>query len=190
MYVNEANVSVGLTRFHHKSSVDAVSYPVKTGQLTPDRYEQAWPLIRELASEVSMESWCRFARAMMEPVEVGAISQGILVAERKRTIRGLVSYEAINDLLHGRALLLRNAVVLDLALSEKIAGSLHECSVAMANKSGCRKLFLEVTPQMAWIGDIWQRESNAANSLPVTVIQTASSFLAPEIGKIVSVTPG
>ena len=103
----------------------AVTHPLKTGELSSDRLAQAWPLVREIANGVSLESWCAFAQAMLLPIDPAETRRGILVAERKRTIRGLLTYETFDDLTRGRVLLLRNAVVMDLALREPIAVSLH-----------------------------------------------------------------
>lgn len=146
-----------------------VVQPVRTSHLSPNRLEQAWPLVRELSGAPSLESWCNFARTMTTPAAPDEVRRGILVAERKRTIRGLVSYETVADITYGRVLFLRNVVILDLALGENIARALHGHSVEVAEETSCRSMHIEVTPPMSWIGEIWQQVSGG-KVLPVTVI--------------------
>ncbi len=168
-----------------------MSQPVETGQLSSDRLEQAWPLIREIAGESSLENWRSFAEAMLAPVNPDTFRRGILIAERKRTIRGLVTYETLADLSCGRLLLLRNAVVMDLALAGPIARALYRRSLAVAEDATCEGLCVEVTPQMAWIGDIWSREASEAGGLPVTVVSVRSPLaVSIQSDKIVSVNAG
>jgi hypothetical protein len=148
-----------------------VTHPVQTGDLNLERLDQAWPLVREIAGGVSLDSWRAFGRAMLSPIDVASSHRGILVAERKRTIRGLVTYETIDDLNRGRTLFLRNAVVMDLALREPIADALHRGSMETARRTQCGSLYLEVVPQMAWIGELWRgRAGEAADALPIHVI--------------------
>jgi hypothetical protein len=149
--------------------------------LSTDRVEQAWPLVREIATGISFESWCAYARAMLSPIDPERDIRGILVVQRKRTIRGLVTYETINDLTHGRMLLLRNAVVMDLALRETIAASLHARSMDIARQTACGSLYLEVAPQMAWIGDIWKKLVGVDGGLPVRVVAIPSPTAAPKL---------
>ena len=147
-----------------------MTHPVQTGELSTDRVEQAWPLVREIAPGISLDSWCAYARGMLSPIDPERDVRGIIAVQRKRTIRGLVTYETIDDLTHGRVLLLRNAVVMDLALREPIAVSLYQRSLAVARHAACGNLYLELAPQMAWIGPVWKRESDMPGRLPVRVV--------------------
>lgn len=156
-----------------------MSHPVHTGDLNIDRLEQAWPLVREVASGVSLESWCAFARAMLSPIDPETSRRGILVAERKRTIRGLMTYETSDDLTRGRSLLLRNAVIMDLALREHIAEALRQRSLDVAHQAQCSGLILEVVPQMAWIGQCWQAQADLPGVLPVLVVGVAPPVAEP-----------
>lgn len=144
-------------------------------------------MIREIAGDSSLESWCGFAKAMLEPADPDPSQRGILVAERKRTIRGLVTYETMTDLSRGRVLLLRNAVVMDLALRETIAHALHRRIIAVAEDTECEGLFIEVTPSMAWIGEIWGRDTGPA-CLPVTIFSAQAPLATDARTNIVSVT--
>lgn len=156
-----------------------MTHPVQTGELTTEKLEQAWPLIREIAQGVSLESWCAFARSMIDPAERLPDCRGIVVAERKSIIRGLVTYETIDDLVRGRLLLLRNAVIMDLALREPIAEALFRRSDEVARQIGCTSHCLELTPQMIWIGDVWKRCAEQGG-LPVQVMQVAPPFVDKE----------
>jgi hypothetical protein len=165
-----------------------VTRPVRTAHLSPDRLEQAWPLIREIAGDASLDRWRAFARTMQSPVDPQAARRGILVAERKRTIRGLVTYETVADLSSERVLQLRNAVVMDLALREPIAAALYRHALDIAVRAGCGGMRLEVAPPMAWIGDVWEKEAAAPDGLPVTVVSMTSPVAEPASDRIVSVT--
>ena len=161
-----------------------MTHPLTTAELVPEKLAQAWPMVRELAAGVSLESWCAFARAMLSPIDPAASRRGILVVERKRTIRGLVTYETMDDLSRGRLLLLRNAVVMDLALREPIAELLHSSSIDVARQAQCDGLCLEVVPQMAWIGEVWQARSSGLGTLPVSVIDVPPPVAEPRRGEV------
>ena len=168
-----------------------VTLPVQSGELATEKVEQAWPLVREIATGISLESWCAFAQAMLSPPNPEHDRRGILAVQRKRTIRGLVTYETIVDLIHGRMLFLRNAVVMDLALRESIAASLHASCTDIARQTACDSLYLEVAPQMAWIGDVWKQLSVAGRGLPVRVVAMHPPIAeTPPAGRSVSVASG
>lgn len=112
---------------------------------------------------------------MIMPVDPSEASRGIVVTERHRTIRGLVTYEVVPDLSLGRVLLLRNAVVLDLSMGEAIALALHAFSLEIAERAECAGLCLEVTPPMAWIGDAWRRRTTETGSLPMKVARISDA---------------
>ena len=155
-----------------------VTLPVQSGELATEKVEQAWPLVREIATGISLESWCAFAQAMLSPPNPEHDRRGILAVQRKRTIRGLVTYETI-------------AVVMDLALRESIAASLHASCTDIARQTACDSLYLEVAPQMAWIGDVWKQLSVAGRGLPVRVVAMHPPIAeTPPAGRSVSVASG
>lgn len=150
---------------------------VQVSELPVDRLEQAWPLVREITDGVSLDGWCAFARNMLDPASP---RRGILVAQRKRTIRGLVTYETVDDLVRGRELLLRNPVVLDIAMGEPIAASLLRGCLEVAERTQCESLCLEVSSPMAWIGEVWQREAREAGAgVRVRVVDTQDASVPP-----------
>lgn len=161
--------------------------PVETGELSLDRLELAWPLIREIAEGVSLESWCAFARSMIDPMSPPDDRRGIVVAQRRRVIRGLMTYETVDELVRGRVLLLRNAVVMDIALGGQIATALHRRCDELAKNSGCASICLELAPQMTWIGDVW-RDCFPSDALKVDFIEVVPPAAERVVASVASVS--
>jgi hypothetical protein len=168
----------------HATWTNALNAPLTTRELPPESLPQAWPLVREIVDGATLENWCAFGRAVLSPDTAAFTRRGIVVVERGRTIRGLVTYRTTQAPARGRTLLLSNAVVLDLVLGERIAQLLHSAVLDVARRENCRALVLETVPRMAWIGKIWAAASCDANGLPVSLSHTDCVDLANPFGAV------
>ena len=133
---------------------------LRTAQLTSDRVIQAYPLIREVAPNLSLAEWVDFARPLSgQKGETGGC-RGIIIAERSRYIRGLFIYEVNPDLSHGRALFARNIIVLDLVQRDAVAEALVDAMERLAQTHGCGAVHVHLSPLSEWALQCFERRGH------------------------------
>ncbi len=109
---------------------------LRTAQLASERVVQAYPLIREVAPNLSLAEWVDFARPLSAQKGDTGGCRGIIIAERSRYIRGLFIYEVNPELSHGRTLFARNIIVLDLVQRDAVAEALVDAMERLAQAHG------------------------------------------------------
>lgn len=122
----------------------------KTGALSQDRIAQAFPVVREIAGDLTLEAWSDFARGMVAGEAELDSPRGIIVAEHEGYIRGLFSYYVLPDMRHGRALVLGNLSVLQVVARKRLADALLAVAAELARRHGCGAIHAYVRPQSAW----------------------------------------
>ena len=122
----------------------------KTGALSRDRITQAFPVVREIAGDLTLEAWSDFARTMVAGGGEFASPSGIIVAELEGYIRGLFTYHVVPDLRHGRTLVVRDLAVPQVIARESLADALLEEIHQLARSHGCGAIHAYVRPESAW----------------------------------------
>jgi hypothetical protein len=112
---------------------------VRIKTLTPDRVDQAFPLIQAVAPNITLEAWRRFAAPLVpQPGQVGPAAGGILFAEDERGyMAGMVAYRIQHDLEHGPILVAEHFVAFDFFERDKIAEALARALEGLAAGHRC-----------------------------------------------------
>jgi hypothetical protein len=89
-----------------------------------DKVEQAFPLVRELRHDLTLEAWREYARLYfaLKPIDEG--HRGIVVAEHAGYLRGLLSYDVLPELFDRKTMAVRDVVVPVLPAGQPAARSL------------------------------------------------------------------
>jgi hypothetical protein len=133
--------------------------------LTPQRVDQAFPLIQAIAPRIGLEEWRAFAQALLatgageaEPAAIPA--GGILVAEDGRGyLAGLVAYRVQHDLVQGPILVAEHFVAFDFFERDRIAEALARALEGLATGHRCAAVHT-VLPEgaergrRAWLEDM------------------------------------
>lgn len=100
--------------------------------------DQAYPLVRAIAPDLSVEQWRAFAAALIGTKHTRAASTGIMTVQNARGyLHGLFSYAIEEHLRHGRILAVDNFVVLDLFDMTGPAETLLRSMEVLARSLGC-----------------------------------------------------
>ncbi len=122
----------------------------KTGPLTLDRVAQAYPVVREIAGDLTLESWSDFVRSMVADEGKVHWPRGIIVADLEGYIRGMFTFHVMPDLRHGRILVIRNFAVLQMVARKSLADSLLEAVHELARAHRCKAIHATVPPTSKW----------------------------------------
>ena len=133
---------------------------LSTAPLTRDRVVQAFPLIREIAPNLSVEGWVDFAGRLISKRGDADGRGGIIIAERNRYIRGLFTYEVSSDLCHGRILFAHNVVALDLVQREAVAEVLADAMNRLGQVRECDAVHVHLPPLSAWALPCFERHGH------------------------------
>ncbi len=122
----------------------------KTGELTGDRVAQAFPVVREIAADLTLEAWSAFARATVEGGADSEWPSGVIVADLDGYIRGLFTYRVTPDLRHGRTLVVSNFAVLHMVARKTLADALLDAVGELARRHRCAAVHAAVPAQSRW----------------------------------------
>ena len=113
--------------------------------LSPDRVDEAYPVVRAAMPDLSLERWRDFAsRAVGEP----AVSPppGIMLVESAQGyIYGLCAYRLQHDIRHGRVLVIEELVTLGLVDGASVAATLIAALEERARELGCAAMNLNMS---------------------------------------------
>jgi hypothetical protein len=150
---------------HQPAGKERVTAVYRTGALDPDRVAQAYPVVREIAGDLTLEHWSEFVLSMV--ADEGKIDwpRGIIVADLDGYIRGMFTYHVMPDLLHGRALVVRNFAVLQMVARKSLADSLLEAVHKLAQAHRCNAIHAYVPPASRWATAYFEERGHQVEKL-------------------------
>lgn len=87
--------------------------PLSVRTLNVKQIGQAFPLVRAIVPELTLENWLSYAQAITNPD--GSERGGVVAAQDEHGyIFGLFCYKLQHDICHGRTLMVENMVALDM----------------------------------------------------------------------------
>lgn len=150
---------------HQPVAREKMTADYKTGPLTRDRVAQAYPVVREIAGDLTLESWADFVRSMA--ADEGRIDwpRGIIVADLEGYIRGMFTFHVVPDLHHGRTLVIGNFAVLQMVARKSLADSLLEAVHELARRHRCKAIHATVPPTSKWATAYFEDRGHAVEKL-------------------------
>lgn len=121
--------------------------------LTPERIAQAYPVVREITHDLSLDGWSAFAQSLIEEEPRAAWPSGIVVADLDGYIRGLFTYHVTPTLDHGRTLVVRNFAVLQMIRREALADTMLGAVNDLAQDHECQAIHAHIPAASAWTID-------------------------------------
>lgn len=122
------------------------------------RLEQAmlaFPLIREVLTDITSDTWGRMARELMDGGSRKDGSSGIVVAERHGVLRGLFTYELAEGGDSTRHLLVRNFIVMEPVKRRDSAHALFDRMRELAHQFACSEVHVDLPPVSGWVRNYW-----------------------------------
>ncbi|MFQ5959303.1 MAG: GNAT family N-acetyltransferase [Alphaproteobacteria bacterium] len=118
--------------------------------LCESRILQAYPLVREVAPDVSLEAWRAYAQTVLRPRRRDG--RGIVaVYSENEYLRGLFVYRIVPDMQGGRALVLECFVVSSLFVPHAVASALLAGAEDVAREHGCGTIRAELRRRPDWL---------------------------------------
>lgn len=152
---------------------------IRTNRLSADKIDQAYPLVRELRDNLTLEAWRTYAESYLGPATMGHHHRGIIVAEYRGTIRGLLCYDVLTDLADSATLAVRDVIVLGVPAGQPAARSLLQHLFAIAGAHQCGVIRVDLTSTMGWLAREWSDPSGELFRFPVLCFLPGSSIPAP-----------
>ncbi|MFQ5983947.1 MAG: hypothetical protein ACE5LL_00355 [Alphaproteobacteria bacterium] len=126
--------------------------------LRGERITQAFPLIREVAGDITLERWQAYVAALTYAAGQAEAATGALAVQSPEgTIRGLASYRVALDLLHGRVLVVEQFVVSSRLYRRPVATQLLEGLDELARKLDCAAIHATFPRKFRWLIDFFRR---------------------------------
>jgi hypothetical protein len=147
--------------------------------LSGDQIDQAYPLVRELKENLTLEAWRDYAQAYLGPATIDKGHRGIIVAEFRDCIRGLLCYDVLTDLGDSTTLAVRDVVVLGLPAGQPVARSLLQHMFAIAGAHRCGAIRIDLSEAMSWLAREWSDPKGELFRFPVICFLPGSTTPAP-----------
>ena len=120
--------------------------------LRGDRILQAYPLIRELASEISLEDWRAYVKAMLAAKAKGGEARDVIgICSPNGYLRGLFTYRVAPDLRHGQTLEVEYFVVESVFSPREIAATLIAGVEQVARREDCKAIHADLPSAANWL---------------------------------------
>lgn len=117
--------------------------------LAREQIDQAYPVVQAMRTDLSLDQWKSFARAMVGEAPA-MIDHGIILAKGAQDyIQGMFSYVIAPDLRHGRSLLADNFIALDMRTASVVASVLIRAMCDLARERGCATIHAIVPDEHA-----------------------------------------
>ncbi len=152
---------------------------IRTSRLRADKIDQAYPLVRELSGSLTLEAWRDFAKAYLRPAAINQPHRGIIVAEHRDCIRGLLCYDVLSDLVDAATLAVRDVIVLGVPAGQPAARSLLQHLFAIAGAHQCGVIRVDLSDAMKWLAREWSDPSGELFRFPVLCFLPGSPNPAP-----------
>ena len=152
-----------------------------TYRMGADKIEQAFPLVRELRGDLTLEAWRDYARSYLalKPIDEG--HRGIVVAEHAGYLRGLLSYDVLPELFGRKTMAVRDVIVPALPAGQPAARSLLEELFDICQAHRCGSIRIDLTKGMEWLAEEWSDPAGRVFRLPVTCFFSGSRKTAPQV---------
>lgn len=152
---------------------------IRTCLLITDMIDQAYPLVRELKENITLEEWRDYAKAYLGPATIDKGHRGIIGAEYRDCIRGLLCYDVLTDLVGQKTLSVRDVIVLGLPAGQPVARSLLQHLFAIAGAHQCSAIRIDLSDSMKWLAREWSDPEGELFRFPVICFLPGSTSPAP-----------
>ena len=152
---------------------------IRTSRLSAGRIDQAYPLVRELREDLTLEAWREYVESYLGPATATQGHRGIIVAEYRDCIRGLLCYDVLTDLADSTVLSVRDVVVLGLPAGQPVARSLLQHQFAIAGAHQCAAIRVDLSESMKWLAREWSDPEGELFRFPVICFLPGSTVPAP-----------
>lgn len=149
--------------------------------LSGGKIDQAYPLIRELREDLTLDDWREYSRSYFAPRPVDKGQRGILVAEDRHCIRGLLSYDTLADVANRKTLNIRDVMVPQLPAGQSAALSLLQELFEIAEARRCDSIRINLTKGMEWLVREWSDPVGRLYRFPVVCFFTGLRDSAPQV---------
>lgn len=152
---------------------------IRTYLLSTDKIDQAYPLVRELKENLTLEAWRDYAQGYLGPTTAKKGHRGMIAAEHRDCIRGLLCYDVLTDLGDSTTLAVRDVVVLGLPAGQPVARSLLQHMFAIAGAHRCGAIRIDLSESMQWLAREWSDPEGELFRFPVLCFLPGSTTPAP-----------
>ena len=152
---------------------------IRTSRLNAERIDQAYPLVRELRENLTLETWRDYAQSYLGPATAQQGHRGIIIADYRDCIRGLLCYDVLTDLVDSTTLAVRDVVVLGLPAGQPVARSLLQHQFAIAGAHRCATIRVDLSDPMKWLAREWSDPEGELFRFPVICFLPGSTTPAP-----------
>lgn len=152
---------------------------IRTGLLSADKIDQAYPLVRELKENLTLEAWRDYAEAYLAPAASDKGHRGIIGAEHRDCIRGLLCYDVLTDLVDLTTLAVRDVIVLGMPAGQPVARSLLQHLFAIAGAHQCGAIRIDLSKSMKWLAREWSDPQGELFRFPVICFLPGSPTPVP-----------
>lgn len=152
---------------------------VHTYRLHAGKIDQAFPLVRELREGLTLEDWRDYAQSYLGPARVEQGHRGIIAAEYRDCIRGLLRYDVLTDIADLTLLAVRDVIVMGMPAGLPAARSLLQHLFSIAGAHQCGAIRIDLTQSMAWLAREWSDPEGNLYRYPVICFLPDSTVPVP-----------
>lgn len=123
--------------------------------LRPAEIDQAYPLLRELSQELTIDDWRNYARELVDRSSGLRRDAGIIVIEaERRYLRGFFVYRAVPSFHHRRTLVIEHVAVPSSFDRRRVATCVIRTAQYLALRHRCRAIYTALEPANRWLGEL------------------------------------
>ena len=115
----------------------------------------------------------------MEPATKIKGYRGIIAAEYRDCIRGMLSYDVLSELVEEATLSVRDVIVLGMPAGQPASRSLLQHLFAIAGAHSCGAIRVDLTEPMRWLAREWSDPQGVLFRFPVICFLPGSPEPAP-----------
>ncbi|MDH3738866.1 MAG: hypothetical protein OER92_06705 [Alphaproteobacteria bacterium] len=147
--------------------------------MNASKIDQAFPLVRELKDNLTLDDWRDYAAGYLGPATIKRGHRGIIAAEHRDCIRGLLCYDVLTDLVDLTTLAVRDVIVLGVPAGQPAARSLLQQLFAIAGAHRCGAIRVDLSEPMRWLAREWSDPEGELFRFPVICFLPGSTVPAP-----------
>lgn len=141
-------------------------------RMSTDKVDQAYPLVRELRRKETLQAWRIYAQSYLALKLVKEGHRGILVAEHRGYIRGLLSYDILPNWFDHKVMTVRDVIIPVLPAGQPAARCLLEELLEISEAHRCVTISVDLTKGMEWLAREWSDPAGRLFRVPVTCFFT------------------
>ena len=115
---------------------------------------QAYPLVREVHGNLTVDAWCKYAGMLLSPAPDGDERGIIGICAGQRYLRGLFTYRISPDVQHGRSLTVEYFLVESVISPRTVALALLAGVESLARKMDCDAIHTDLNAAPEWLTDV------------------------------------